>query len=103
MESEINLLNVIQEKEKEDKIVFMTIEGPMVVDLEEFIKQPTEGILYDLNRDKATVITFMREGNPKWINDYAVGLVIAKLKSKWETSLTSASPETREKEGDDGH
>jgi hypothetical protein len=24
----------------------------------------------------------MRQGNTKWINDYAVGLVIAKLKSK---------------------
>ena len=69
----------------------MTIEGLMAVDLENFIKQPTEGILYDLNRDRATVLTFMREGNPKWINDYAVGLVIAKLKEKWDVASARAA------------
>lgn len=79
---EERLLDLIQQKEKEGKVVFMTIEGPTEADLEKFIQQPTEGILYDLNRDRATVLTFMKKGNPKWINDYAVGLVIAKLKSK---------------------
>ena len=48
------------------------------IDLEELIAQPTQGLLYDLNRDSATVLTFIDD--PKWVNDYAVGLVITRLK-----------------------
>lgn len=76
------LKELILQKEKEGKIVFMTIEGPMEADLEQFIQQPTEGLLYDLNRDRATVLTFIP--NPKWVNDYAVGLVIGKLKEYYD-------------------
>lgn len=77
---DISFKDLVLEKETEGKLVFMTIEGPMVADVEEFIKQPTEGILYDLNRDRATVLTFIDD--EKWVNDFAVGLVIAKLKEK---------------------
>lgn len=77
-----NLKDLILKKEKEGKIVFMTHEGPMETDLEKFIKQPTEGLLYDLNRDRATVLSFIED--PKWINDFAVGLVITKLKECYD-------------------
>jgi hypothetical protein len=70
--------DLVLKKAEEGKVVFMTFEGPMEVDLAKFIEQPTEGILYDLNRDKATVLTFIED--PKWVNDFAVGQVIAKLK-----------------------
>jgi len=69
-------------KKAEGKVVFATFEGLMSADLEEFIKQPAEGILYDLNRDAATVLTFIND--QKWVNDFAVGLVITKLKEKLE-------------------
>jgi len=72
--------DLVLKKEKEGMIVFITFDGPKEVDLEKFIKQPTEGILYDLNRDRATVLTFIED--PKWVNDYAAGLVISKLKEK---------------------
>jgi len=78
------LKELVLQKEKEGKIVFMTLDGPKEADIEEFIKQPAEGILYDLNRDRATVMAFMDD--PRWVNDYAVGLVIAKLKEKNEKS-----------------
>jgi len=74
--------NLVLQKEKKGKVVFMTIDGPMATDLEAFIKQPTEGLLYDLNRDRATVLTFIDD--PKWVNDYAVGLVIKKLKEYYD-------------------
>lgn len=77
-----NFRDLILQKEKEGKVVFMTIEGPMSTDLEEFIKQPTEGLLYDLNRDRVTVLSFIDD--PKWVNDFAVGLVIAKLKEYYD-------------------
>ena len=74
--------DLVLKKEKEGKVVFMTYDGPMEADLEEFVKQPTAGILYDLNRDQAVVLTFIED--PKWVNDFAVGLVITRLKEKIE-------------------
>lgn len=44
----------------------------------EFIKQPIEGMLYDLNRNEVTVLTLIED--PKWVNDYAVSKVIQELK-----------------------
>ena len=61
-------------------IVIATIEGLKVANLSDFIAQPIEGILYDLNRDEATVLTFVDD--IKWINDYAVRQVIRALKNK---------------------
>ena len=78
MEKKESLKDLVLKKAKEGKVVFMTWDGPREADLNEFIKQPTEGLLYDLNRDRVTVLTFIED--PKWVNDFAVGLVIAKLK-----------------------
>jgi hypothetical protein len=75
-----SLRDIVLQKEKEGKVVFMTIDGPMEADLEKFIEQPTEGILYDLNRGREVVLSFIED--PKWVNDFAVSLVIAKLKEK---------------------
>ena len=46
----------------------------------DFIKQPADGILYDLNRNESTVLTFLPD--PKWINDFAVAQVIRALKKR---------------------
>jgi len=73
------LKDYILEKEKEGKIVVKTIEGLATMNLDDFITQSAEGILYDLNRSREVVLTFIDD--PKWVNDYAVGLVIKKLKS----------------------
>jgi len=77
--TEENIKALVLRKAKEGKVCIMTIDGLMEADLDGFISQPTEGILYDLNRDRVTVLSFI-EGNPKWINDFAVGLVIGRLK-----------------------
>ena len=63
-------------------IVFAGIEGLKSMNINEFIKQPAEGILYDLNRNEATVLTFIED--PKWVNDYAVSKVITALKARIE-------------------
>jgi hypothetical protein len=65
---------------KKGNIVVAGIEGGQVVKISDFIKQPADGILYDLNRDEATILTFI--DNPKWVNDYASSQVIRALKSK---------------------
>jgi len=51
-------------------LVYADIEGLKSIKLEEFVKQPLEGMLYDINRDTATILTFIEE--PKWVNDFAL-------------------------------
>ena len=76
------LKNFVREKEQEGKVVFMTCEGLMIADIDKFVGQGAAGILYDLNRDKATTMTLASEDNLRWINDYAVAVVIEKLCEK---------------------
>lgn len=59
-------------------IVISTVEGLQSVPLKEFLKQPVNGMLYDLNRNELTVLSFIED--PKWVNDYAVSKVIQELK-----------------------
>ena len=73
------LRDYIWQKEKEGVVVLALFVGYGEIKVDDLIKQPAEGILYDLNRDSATVMTYLDE--PKWVNDYAVGVVIKKLKS----------------------
>ena len=68
----------ILEEYKKGNIVFAGTEGLQVMPLIEFIKQPADGILYDLNRSETVVLTFISD--PKWVNDYAVAQVIRALK-----------------------
>lgn len=80
-----DLRELILRKAKEGQVVFNTFDGLKVADLDDFVRQPTDGLLYDLNRDKATVLTFIDDA--KWINDFAVALVIEKLKSLLNEAL----------------
>ena len=73
-----NFKDMVLAEYKKGNVVFMGIECPMIAPLKEFIKQPAEGILYDLNRDTATVLTNIKD--QKWVNDYAVSVVITELK-----------------------
>ncbi len=70
---------ILEESEK-GNIVISDLEGLKAIPVKDFIKQPTEGILYDLNRNESVVLTFIPD--PKWINDYAVSKVITELKNR---------------------
>ena len=63
----------ILEEYKNGNIVVSVVGGLLVMPIKEFIKQPTNEMLYDLNRNEAVVLTFLSD--PKWINDYAVAKV----------------------------
>jgi hypothetical protein len=78
------IINDILDQEKLDNVVFATTDALMCSSIEDMINQPVEGLLYDLNRDKATCISNLREGGITWINNYAVALVIIRLKEKLE-------------------
>jgi hypothetical protein len=86
-DQEESLKDYILKKAQEGKVCVMGFEGLMEMKLNDITNQPAEGILYDLNRDPATVLTFI--DNPKWVNDYAVGLVIKKLKELPEAEIAS--------------
>jgi hypothetical protein len=73
--------DILAEYEK-GNIVVASMEGLQVCKLEDFIKQPVDGMLYDLNRLETVVLTFLPD--PKWVNDYAVSKVLRAMQAKIE-------------------
>jgi hypothetical protein len=70
METKEDLKNMVLDAWKDGYVVFASIEGLYKQKLEHFTKQPLEGMLYDINRDTATISTFLDD--PKWVNDFAL-------------------------------
>jgi len=79
MEEKKSLQQIILEARKAGEVIVMGIEGPMFKLLDDFVRQPVDGLLYDLNRLEEVTLTFIDD--PKWVNDFAVALVIRKLKA----------------------
>lgn len=72
-------LGVIKDNEKHGIVTIQSIEGLLSCPLNKLIEQSAEGLLYDLNRDKLTTITLGKNGMERWVNDYAVAVVIEYL------------------------
>lgn len=74
-------------------LVFADFEGLKTIKFEDFIKQPLEGMLYDINRDTATISTFLDD--PKWVNDFALTKLLEyyynKCKEQEKTLNTSCN------------
>lgn len=78
-------IDFILKKKKEGKAVYYASPGELAVStLEEICNQPAEGILYDLNRDEASVLAFASDDNPYWVNNFATAQVIRYLKGRIE-------------------
>lgn len=78
---------VLEERDK-GNVVFLCVDEVMVAPVKEIIKQPAEGLLWDLNRDGATALSFMdEEGMIHWVNNFAVSLVIKELKRQLDEAL----------------
>ena len=77
-----DIKDMILAESQKGNIVVSTFEGFQVAPLKEIIKQPIDGLLYDLNRNEAVVLTFIND--PKWINDYAMMQVVRELKQQLE-------------------
>ena len=79
------ILELIRKQETKGRVVYIPLDGQLVsADLDAFVSQPTDGLLWDLNRDKLTASAWIREGKTIWVNNYAVALVITKLKATIE-------------------
>lgn len=67
------LINIILKELDNGNIVFPTIDGLMKTSLLNFIEQPLEGMLYDLNHLKAVLLTRARyEDGVSWIQDLSL-------------------------------
>ena len=75
-----NIKQRVLDEYKNGNIVVYNFEGLKIIELSEFIKQPVEGMLYDLNRSESVVLALIED--PKWINDYACAKVIMALNDK---------------------
>ncbi len=71
---EKELAKKILEEYDKGNICYRTIEGVFSQKIENFTKQPLEGMLYDIERDRATVMTFLDD--PKWTNDFALTMLL---------------------------
>lgn len=60
---------VLAEWEK-GNLVFADFDGLKTIKFEDFINQPLDGMLYDINRNGATILTYIED--PKWVNDFAL-------------------------------
>ena len=73
METNNEILDKVLALEADNKVAFMTVDGLKYSQIDEFVKQPLEGQLYDVNRDRATLYTMANENkNKRWINDLAL-------------------------------
>lgn len=77
-------LGVIKDNEKHGIVTIQHMDGLLSCPLSKLIEQPAEGLLYDLNRNKLTTITLGEKGMERWINDYAVAMVIEYLMKEIE-------------------
>lgn len=82
MSRQSNVKEIILNAQKEGNVVFHYGGGELhEVPLEDFVQQPADGMLYDLNRLESVSMAFM-DDDPKFINDYACAQVIRCLKEK---------------------
>lgn len=79
-------LAIVKENESKGIVTIMTEFGLMSCNIERICKQCADGLLYDLNRDEATTLTLGQNGNERWVNDYAVAMVIRYLMNELEKS-----------------
>lgn len=77
----MSIKDEIFEEYGKGNIVINGLEGLQIMPIDKFIEQPTDGMLYDLNRGEEVVLSFVNE-HEKWINDYAVAKVIRRLKNR---------------------
>ena len=83
---QIDLKELVIKERNKGNVVILTWEGPMMAELKSIIDQPTEGLLYDLNRDEGTILTLISD--PKWVNDFACAQVIRELKRRIDEFAT---------------
>ena len=85
MDSE-ELQKVVLKARDEGKVVMWVLpEQLMTAPLDEFVKQPVDGILWQLNRGEECALS--SADNIRWVNYFAVALTIRKLVEQRDAAL----------------
>lgn len=82
---------------KEGKVVMWLLPDQLgTISLDDFVRQPADGILWDLNRGEECALS--NTESVRWVNDFAVALTIRKLveqRDAAEAKLASQSGDLR--------
>ena len=72
-------------------LVYADVDGLKSIKFDDFIKQPLEGMLYDINRCLPVIVTYIED--PKWVNDFALTKLLEYYynKCKEQEKILSAS------------
>lgn len=83
-QEEITLADVCKYDESKNIITIIGVDGPESYNLDDFIEQSIEGILYDLGLIRSELLRKLSQNNKqealKYVNQFAAMRVISKLK-----------------------
>lgn len=78
-----SIADTVRAEYSKGNIVFWDCDDNLLTaNLQDFMKQPVDGMLYDLNRSEEVILTFI--DNPKWVNDYAMCKIVRELYKRIE-------------------
>ena len=78
-----SIADTVRAEYEKGNIVFWDCEDNLLTaNLQDFMKQPVDGMLYDLNRSEEVILTFIND--PKWVNDYAMCKIVRELYKRIE-------------------
>lgn len=73
-------------------LVYADVDGLKSIKFDDFIKQPLEGMLYDINRCLPVIVTYIED--PKWVNDFALAKLLEYYYNKckdYEKTLSTSN------------
>lgn len=86
------LRETVLKARSEGKVAMWLLPGQLgITPLEDFLKQPADGILYDLNRLEECALSSAPD--IRWVNDFAVAVVIRKLVEQRDAALAASLPQ----------
>lgn len=78
-----SIADTVRAEYSKGNIVFWDCDNNLfTANLQDFMKQPVDWMLYDLNRSEEVILTFI--DNPKWVNDYAMCKIVRELYKRIE-------------------
>jgi predicted hydrocarbon binding protein len=82
-ENYLDVRTLVIDKYRCGQLTIDTLNGITHVDLEETLQNKSERILKSFGRDFGTILAKI-DNNPRWINDFALAVIVTELKNKLE-------------------